>query len=484
MYSINLMIMLRNRILGLFLLFIGLSACTQKFDEINTDPNRLEKIDPSTLMTPTLYELAVFNYNRANSFTHHLMQFMVTTSTTGGVHRYADLQNAGNSTWNSYYIQLMNVREMYDLAVAADYKNYQGVALILRSWIYANLTDCFGDVPMTEACQGDKGILRPKFDTQKSIYEQVLNDLEKANELLTDAENLSNSDMLYNGEVVKWRKFANSLHMRSLLRLSKRTEMNSLAKLAEMIGNPSKYPVFESNVDGALLPISGVSPYDSPISRLEDFRNGKAMASFFVNTLVELNDPRLAIFMDEATKNDGSQEKIGYKGLPSGFAATESFNYNPSNINNTLGAAPMKVIFMTYAEVEFIKAEIACLGLINESAKTHYENGVKAIIEQWGGVVPDDYFDNPKATYDGSLGRIMLQKQLASFFCDYQAWFEYRRTGMPEMRPGAGMDNNKVMPVRFVYPATLQQTNKDNYNAAVESIGGSDDINTKVWWEK
>ena len=70
--------MLRKKIIGLLLLATGWTACTQNFDEINTDPNRLEKIDPSTLMTPTLYDLANFNYNRAHSFTHHLMQFMVT----------------------------------------------------------------------------------------------------------------------------------------------------------------------------------------------------------------------------------------------------------------------------------------------------------------------------------------------------------------------------------------------------------------------
>ena len=476
--------MLRKKIIGLLLLATGWTACTQNFDEINTDPNRLEKIDPSTLMTPTLYDLANFNYNRAHSFTHHLMQFMVTTSTTGGVHRYADLQNAGNSTWNTYYLQLTNIKEMYELAVGAESKNYQAVALTLRAWVYANLTDCFGDVPMTEACRGDEGILTPKFDTQQKVYEQVLSDLETANSLFDESESLSSTDLLYDGDVRKWRKFANSLHMRSLLRLSKRSEMNSLAKLAEMIGNPVKYPVFENNADGALLPISGISPYDSPISRLEDFRSNKAMASFFVNTLVELNDPRLTIFMDEATKNDGSQEKIGYKGYPSGFAATERFDYNASNINATLGTAPMKVLFMTYAEVEFIKAEMAWRGLITDQAAPHYRKAVEAIIEQWGGVVPGDYFDNPKATYDGTLERILLQKHLAAFFCDYQAWFEYRRTGLPEMKPGAGMDNNKMVPVRFNYPATLQQTNKTNYEAAVKSLGGPDDINTKVWWEK
>ena len=154
--------MLRKKIIGLLLLATGWTACTQNFDEINTDPNRLEKIDPSTLMTPTLYDLANFNYNRAHSFTHHLMQFMVTTSTTGGVHRYADLQNAGNSTWNIYYLQLTNIKEMYELAVGAESKNYQAVALTLRAWVYANLTDCFGDVPMTEACRGDEGILTPR----------------------------------------------------------------------------------------------------------------------------------------------------------------------------------------------------------------------------------------------------------------------------------------------------------------------------------
>ena len=74
--------MLRKKIIGLLLLATGWTACTQNFDEINTDPNRLEKIDPSTLMTPTLYDLANFNYNRAHSFTHHLMQFMVTTRST------------------------------------------------------------------------------------------------------------------------------------------------------------------------------------------------------------------------------------------------------------------------------------------------------------------------------------------------------------------------------------------------------------------
>ena len=70
---------------------------------------------------------------------------------------------------------------------------------------------------MTEACRGDEGILTPKFDTQQKVYEQVLSDLETANSLFDESESLSSTDLLYDGDVRKWRKFANSLHMRSLL---------------------------------------------------------------------------------------------------------------------------------------------------------------------------------------------------------------------------------------------------------------------------
>lgn len=121
------------------------------------------------------------------------------------------------------------------------------------------------------------------------------------------------------------------------------------------------------------------------------------MASFFVNTLVELNDPRLPIFMDEATKNDGSQEKIGYKGYPSGFAATERFDYNASNINATLGTAPMKVLFMTYAEVEFIKAEMAWRGLITDQAAPHYPESRRSDNRTMGRVAPRRLFRQPQS---------------------------------------------------------------------------------------
>lgn len=481
---------IRNWTIGCLCL-MNVFACTNMFEELNTDPNRLEQINPGTLLSPVLYEVACFNYKQANSFTFDLMQVTLPfPSSAGGVHRYVISETAGNSTWTTYYRWLNNVKEMEQSAVASQDRNYRAIALTLRAWIYANLTDCFGDIPMKEACRGDEKIFQPVFDRQQEVYRQLLADLDTANVLFNEKAALAyGGDILYGGTtegITKWRKFANSLHMRSLLRLSKRTEMQSLRRLAEMINDPEKYPVFESNEDAALLSVSGVVPYSTPIARPQDLTSYRAMAEFFVDHLKNNGDIRCPTWFGKAKDVEGNS--LGYKGIPSGHAGELNIDYTPSNINQKLAKAPLKIVLMSYAEVEFIKAEMAQRGLTGGDAKTHYEAGVRASVEQWGITTADEayyaeFFSKPGVAYNGTLERIMLQKYYALFFCDYQMWYEYRRTGFPVLPKNDGMLNNKVMPVRFKYPEVVQRINSKNYKAAVASMGG-DDINTKVWWEK
>ncbi|HYE54200.1 MAG TPA: SusD/RagB family nutrient-binding outer membrane lipoprotein, partial [Chitinophagaceae bacterium] len=97
--------------------------------------------------------------------------------------------------------------------------------------------------------------------------------------------------------------------------------------------------------------------------------------------------------------------------------------------------------------------------------------------------MPANYFTDADAAYNGTLDRIMLQKYYALFFNDYQQWFEYRRTGLPVLPPGDGMQNGKRMPARFIYPVSQRVYNPVNYDNAVKSMGG-DDVNTKVWWQR
>lgn len=474
-----------KNIISVLVLVTFSSACTKEFEEINTDPNKIEKISPGTLLNPIIYSVSSFNTSRADDFTFNIMQNgLPFPSLAGGVHRYDISESAGNSTWNTYYRWINNVKEMKAAAIEAKDPNYEAIALTLNAWLYSLLSDSFGDVPMKEAVQGDKGIYQPAFDTQKEIYTTIISDLEKANALYnTSRPMIYGTDILFNNNISNWRKFTNSLRLRLLLRVSKRTEIDAYGKMAEIINNPVTNPIFASNSEAAILQITGVVPNLSPWGRAIDFTTFRATSAFFIDNLNDFNDPRLAKWNTLARTSDG-KTTIGYKGIPSGYSGPESqFQYLPSNFNIALATAPMISVILSYAEVEFIKAELAHLGKIGGSAATFYQNGVKAAIEQWGAVLPANYFSNPKAAYNGTLERIMLQKYYALFFNDYQQWFEYRRTGFPVLPKGAGMMNNQIVPVRFRYPTTVVTNNNENYKKAVQSMGG-DDINTKVWWEK
>ncbi|MDP1842568.1 MAG: SusD/RagB family nutrient-binding outer membrane lipoprotein, partial [Sediminibacterium sp.] len=212
------------------LLTILLASCTKNFEAINTDPNRVNKISPGTLLNPILYEVSSFNMRKADDFTFNLMQDALPfPSVSGGVHRYDITETAGNSTWTTYYRWLTNVKEMYTASIEQKDPNYQAIAMTLNAMIYANLTDCFGDIPMEEAGRGDEGIFRPKFTTQKIVYEKIIADLDSANNLYnTSRTMIYGTELLYSNNVSNWKRFTNSLQMRILLRLTKRTEMGTL----------------------------------------------------------------------------------------------------------------------------------------------------------------------------------------------------------------------------------------------------------------
>ena len=457
-------------------------ACTSDFKEVNEDPNRIAQISPGTLLNPIIYGLATHNADRSASITFNLMQVSLPfPSVSGGIHRYDLSDNIGSSSWTNYYKWINNIKEMKAAAIMAEDRNYEAIALTLNAWAYSNLTDLFGPVPMTEAVRGDEGLLYPAFDSQQFVYQTILTDLERANTLYNTAKPMIYySDILFQNDITKWRKFTNSLRMRLLLRISNRSETNAFQQLATMANNPTLYPVFTTNAESAIFKVTGVTPNISTWTRPQDFNLSVKMASFFIDNLNTMSDPRRPIIALTATNN--SNVSIGYKGIPSGFAGPESqFAYNASTLNTNQVKNPMNIFLLTYAEVEFIKAELAQRGFYTE-AETHYKKGVQAAIEQLGAVMPATYFTNSLAAYDGTLERIMLQKYYALYFTDYQQWFEHRRTGFPKLPTTTAMLNNGIMPARFSYPTAIQINNEKNYLKAVEMLG-PDSINTKVWWD-
>lgn len=479
---------LSKKIALLVLITLAFSSCTN-FDELNTDPTRLNQSNPGTLLNPVLYEMASYNWSRYNDYTFPLMQGTVSTSSISGVGWYNIQDAAGDGSWSTYYKWLTNIKEMEKQAIKLNEPNYRAIGMTLRSWIFQLLTDGFGDIPMTEACRGGEGILTPKFDNQLDVYKQIINDLDSANMIFDTANGLkynADGELLYGTNttltsgvstgIVKWKRFCNSLRMRALLRTLNVSDLNSKTKLSEMLTNPTKYPVFESNTDAALLPLSGVNPQLAPMTRPQDFTAYIYLSEFFVENLKTWNDPRLALFATQAT--NGTVKS--YIGLPSGYAVTPSIN--ASQPKQALAIAPMKITLMSYAELELIKAEYDQRFGTATDAGNHYKKGVTASIEQWGGVVPATYFSNAAVAYNGTLEQLMTQKYYALFFCDYQAWYEYNRTGLPKVPRGVGVSVGKDIPKRFKYPMAIQRTNMKNYQLAKANMGG-DEFSIKLIWQ-
>lgn len=458
--------------------------CTAEFEKINTDPNRLESISPASLLNPILY--GVTNHNSYSAWHHrnaHFMQGIVPFPSNDalGYHRYWVTDAIGQTMWDNHYRWLKNIDEMEKAAIAAGDVNYQAVALTLKAWCFANLTDCFGDIPFEEALKGDEGVLKPKFQRQQEIYKAVLSYLNQANELYDVSKPMIYApDLLYANKVDKWQKLTNSLHLRMLLRVSDVMPAESAAQLNTILNNPATYPVFTSTADDAILINTGVAPNITPWPRIQDYAADKKLSTFFVDQLLAWNDPRLPIWATKALDKD--KKDIGYKGIPSGYAFNEgAIDYTPSAPHNNTALAPMKNIVMTYAEVEFIKAELAFKGTITGDAAVFYKNGITAAMKVWNATPPTAYFENPKVAFNNTLEQIITQKYFALYFTDNQQWMEFNRTGFPKLPLQPNLYNDGKMPVRYPYPQDVKRQNAENYQQAVTQMG-ADDINTRVWW--
>lgn len=474
---------------ALALSLFTLASCDRSFEEINADTSRILNPSAGSFLTPIQYAMGNYGYNRADDFTFDIMQVALDFPNEGNtISRYYLTESTGNGYWNTSYRWLKQVKELNEAAARENNNNYIAISKVLNAWIMANLTDSFGDVPMTEALRLEEDIMRPKYDKQKDIYLFLLDDLKAANTLFDTTKALPEGDLFYQANssaanILKWKKFCNSLSLRLLTRILKKNgEVNVHARIQEIVNNPTVYPIFQNNSEGATLDISGVAPLLPPIARPQDFTAYRASGGFFTQTLVDNNDPRVSKFFTQAKSIPGNQN-IGYKGAPSGYALGSTFNYQPSNMNQDLAKAPLKVLILPYAELQFILSELAFKGIITGSAQTYYENGVKASIEQWGSVMPSNYFANQKVAYNGTLERIMLQKYVGLFFVDHQQWYEQRRTGFPVLPNNGGLLNDGKMPQRMPYPTTTKIQNYDNYVTASQQMGG-DNINTKMWWNQ
>lgn len=480
-------------------ILLGISTgCDNGFEEINTNPNVPNTVTPNLLLPNIIRsaanEIVGTGWSIGNIVIQHTAKIQFVNED-----RY--LWGNINGPWNTAYSNLRELQNMYNIASSSVpvQKNYQGVALVLKSWQIALATDCYGDLPFSEAIQAKSGVTSPKYDTQEQIYATLLKDLETANDLLSPSNEPIQGDILFNGNALRWKKMANSLRLRYLMRISNKKDVK--AEMQAIVSNPSKFPIFESNADNAALRYlptvpNQFPPYTYRSGSIDEFRLSKTME----DQLKAFNDPRITVFARPTVASVAAGNPT-YSGIPNGLDDVSALIYNGGVQNlSRVGTAfyidgfgipterdlsIAQGMFMSYAELQFILAEAAQKGMISGDAKTFYENGIKASFAFYSLPLPAGYLESNGVSYDAAKGleQIGTQKWIALFFHGLEAWFDWRRTGLPALKPGVNNLNENRIPVRFIYPISEYTLNRPSVEAAVQRQG-ADNINTKVWWQK
>ena len=497
----------------IILLFVLLAAgCAKHLESINTNPNSPDKVsNPGLLLTNVIRSAVNTNFDRSYD-RGSVAANMLAEDYASNFTNWARPDATGYFLWN-YYDYIRDINEVIKIAGESGQNNYKGIALVLRSWMFQCLTDIYGPIPFREAASAKiEGIDKPKYEQQEAVYAGLLTDLEEANGLLGSSEETVIGDILFNGETDRWKKFADGLMLRLLLRESKRVDPSS--QMQNIVNNPSKYPLFTSHSDQAALQYLGDRlDNEQPFYRSGNGGVNTKVSKQLVDYFKSLNDPRLPVYAlpTPASLNGTFQ----YNGALNGVGILpDPENYSPSGMlwmstvyNTTLtSATAAQAIILSYSEVQFILAEAAEKGYIpggSAAAGAYYLKGVKDQFSYYSSRIPDTYAGSflhlsaadviPPDTYytqsgvayagtqDQKLQKIWLQKWFSLYLVGYEAWSEWRRTGFPAIV--AGPMSPGYVPRRCLYPADEMRINEANYNEAVQWLG-ADDLKSHVWWDK
>lgn len=514
---------------GIVLIFLIGTSC-EDLDELNINPNGVdpENADLNLLM-PTI--ITNLGNNIVDLGFGDLAGVMQHTQKDGwsGDHNNYSWDNT-NQSWAGWYGILRNNEEMYRKAVEEEYEFHQGVALVLRAYTAGMITDLWGDAPYEEALKAEESseFFKPKYSAQKDIYTGVLEDLEEANNLLSKSQSSysaiePNQDVLFGGDASKWRKFANSLALRYYMRLSAKEPGMAEQGINKIVSDPDKYPLILSTSDNANVGYVGSSSADSwpTTNEFDPSPSGNymrlKMCSTFLETLQDLDDPRIRVWAqkidiplklvsgeDVDQVVDGvrelSQDKLDkveeggdelnfdpeYVGIPPSHNFPQSFNLKPdldqgtrnphvsqlADMYSKSSGSLLQMRLMSASEVHLILSEAALYGWISADAEEEYTAGIQESFKAWN--IEDEFSGyTDRAPFNG-LESIITQKWIASWSAAAESWFDYRRTGLPELPIGTTA-KREALPLRFYYNVDNEVSrNEENANDAIKKLEKTD----------
>ncbi|SHK01319.1 SusD/RagB family nutrient-binding outer membrane lipoprotein [Epilithonimonas mollis] len=501
-------------------------SCSDKFDEIDINPNSTDKPLTYGIFNSANKELMDNTRDEWTSGRIALpwIQYSAQTGYTEE-DRYRFRAANNDSFWSFSYRVAQDYKRIADLntdpvtaaqmSVYGPNKNQIAAARVMLSYVFLNLVDTYGDIPYYsygnkdadfQALDIDKYV-QPKFASQQKIYADILKELKESAQMIdVNSKVFTQGDLLF-GSGLKLKKFANSLRLRVATRVK-----GVVPTAEEHITDAIASGVMTSNTDNVGLTYENNLVNPSPM-----FDNFRTRTDFSVSkTFVQLLkgekgnfslDPRLFKYASpmNATQTQilngtsiESNNPADFKGMPYGLPSTmtasqlDEINFFSKNVlkpNYT-------EIFMEYSEVEFLLSEA------NGWAQDHYEKGVKASMERWG-VEASKINAFVSSLPVASKENVLTQKYVALYMQPFEAWAEYRRTGYPNtlLLPGQTAELNipvdgettytfvsliaglTDIPTRLLYPTASQNLNTINYQAASQSIGG-DKMNTKLIWDK
>lgn len=475
-----------------------LSACTKDFDKINTNPNSPETTNTEFLLSEVVLSTAYgYQENAVGRRPASAARYLTLVRNTG-----YDLLDWGPVDWDDIYARLSVNKTLMETAQKRSENQYVAISKIMKAFNFAYLTDLYGDVPYTQALKSkESNVIYPEYDQQQNIYPDLLRELREANDLLkgNTEEINAKGDVLFKGKALQWRKFANSLRLRMLLRISK-VYTPAFTEMQTIISDKAAFPVFESSADNAEVAYLGnLAAYSWPGGPLAmiDFDYLKTKVSKeLVDRLIQRNDPRLGVWVEPVKSTAGSTvDQNKYVGVPNAIDAPAAYNGGEDHVSvfsaaffrkNGGSANPLLTAsLMTYTEQCFILAEAMQKGRITmpgETAESMYYKGIRASMSSYGVIAPSNYFDQALVKYDGTLEQLITQKWLAMLFKGAEGWFDQRRTGYPAFVTGP-LAAGRGIPKRYVFPDSESAKNNINYQKAVAAFG-ADKETTLMWYLK
>lgn len=471
-------------------------------EEMNIDPNNPTTTDPALLLTG----LSFTTFEESSASVCHATKMLILTSGESTYQVYKWTRGGFD-----YYNNLRNVAKMKEEAAKGDQTAYEALALFFEAHYYYMLTMQFGDVPCSEAMQAEtNGLYQPKYDSQETVLATVLAKLEEANTLLTDNNSIISGDIIYNGDLMKWRRLVNAYRLRVLMSLSNKQTVGSLDVKSTFARISQNEPLMTSDADNGQLVFLDQQDDRYPYFNDSDFGSGRYMDSTYVAALATRKDPRLFAFctqtpaaekaglaIDDFSSYDGGDPAIAYSlvndKVTLGGCSKPATRYYQHATNE-----PM--ILLGYTEQQLILAEAVVRGWITGDDRALYESAVKASFRFYEKYAPTvaGYLDeeaataylqggkvaySPSLTKDQKIERIILQKYIPTFLQGsmWMPYYDQLRTGYPEFRRATGVN----LPYRWMYPQNEYNNNVANVEAALQSqFGGNDRTSDKPWWIK